>query len=84
MDPLIEGLEAIVGARHCLTEPEAQAAFFTDWHGLYRGQARRPAPGTVAEVQAILRLADSTMRRFRWVQFQNDAHMTGCAGWPVC
>jgi FAD/FMN-containing dehydrogenase len=58
MDPLIAGLQAIVGARHCLTEPEAQAPFLTDWRGIYRGRARAIVlPGTVAEVQAVLRLA---------------------------
>lgn len=58
MDPLIAGLEAIVGARHCLIEPEAQTPFLADWRGLYRGKARAVLlPGAVAEVQAILRLA---------------------------
>jgi FAD/FMN-containing dehydrogenase len=58
MDPLIAGLAAIVGARYCLTEPEAQASFLADWRGLYRGKARAVLlPGTVAQVQAILRLA---------------------------
>ena len=58
MDPLIAGLQAIVGARHCLTAPEALAPFLTDWRGLYRGRARAVLlPGTVAEVQAIVRLA---------------------------
>jgi FAD/FMN-containing dehydrogenase len=58
MDSLIAGLQAIVGARHCLTETEAMASFLTDWRGLYRGRARAVAlPGTVAEVQAIMRLA---------------------------
>jgi len=57
MDPLSAGLAAIVGARYCLTEPEAQAPFLTDWRGLYRGRARAVLlPGRVAEVQAILRL----------------------------
>ena len=58
MDPLIAGLQAIVGARYCLTEPEAQAPFVTDWRGLYHGQARAVVlPGSTAEVQAIVRLA---------------------------
>ncbi len=58
MDPLIAGLEAIVGPRHCLTEPEAQAPFVTDWRGLYHGRARAVVlPATAAEVQAIVRLA---------------------------
>jgi FAD/FMN-containing dehydrogenase len=58
MDPLIAGLAAIVGARHCLTEPEALAPFLTDWRNIYRGRARAAVlPGTVEDVQAIVRLA---------------------------
>src|SRR5687767_3204285 len=58
MDPLIAGLQAIVGARYCLIEPEVQAPFVTDWRGLYRGQARAVVlPGTTAEVQTVVRLA---------------------------
>src|SRR5512134_2022599 len=58
MAPLIAGLQALVGARHCLTEPEAQAPFVTDWRGIYHGRARAVLlPGSVAEVQAIVRLA---------------------------
>ena len=56
-DPLIAGLQAILGDR-CLTEPQATAPFLTDWRGLYRGIARAVAlPETAAQVQAILRLA---------------------------
>ena len=58
MDPLIAGLQAIVGSRFCLTDPDAQAPFLADWRGLYRGKARAIVlPGTVAEVQAVVRLA---------------------------
>lgn len=58
MDPLIAGLAAIVGPRYCLTEPEAQAPFVTDWRGIYYGKARAVVlPSTTAEVQAIVRLA---------------------------
>src|SRR5690242_17117454 len=58
MDPLIAGLQAIVGARWCLTDAEAQAPFLTDWRRLYHGKARAVVlPGTVAEVQAVVRLA---------------------------
>jgi D-lactate dehydrogenase (cytochrome) len=58
MDPLIAGLQAIVGARHCLTDPDAQAPFVTDWRGIYHGKARAVViPGSVADVQAIVRLA---------------------------
>jgi FAD/FMN-containing dehydrogenase len=58
MDPLIAGLQAIVGARHCLTEAADLAPFVTDWRGIHHGRARAIVlPGTVAEVQAIVRLA---------------------------
>ena len=58
MDPLIAGLQAIVGSRFCLTDPDAQGPFLADWRGLYRGKARAIVlPGTVAEVQAVVRLA---------------------------
>jgi FAD/FMN-containing dehydrogenase len=58
MDPLIAGLQAIVGARHCLIEAADQAPFATDWRGIHHGRTRAVVlPGTVAEVQAILRLA---------------------------
>jgi FAD/FMN-containing dehydrogenase len=58
MDPLIAGLQAIVGPGHCLIEPDALAPFVTDWRGIYYGRARAVAlPGTAAEVQAIVRLA---------------------------
>jgi FAD/FMN-containing dehydrogenase len=58
MDPLIAGLQAIVGERSCLTEPDAQAPFLVDWRGLYRGAARAVVlPATTAEVQAVMRLA---------------------------
>ncbi|HET6157785.1 MAG TPA: FAD-binding oxidoreductase [Dongiaceae bacterium] len=57
MDPLIAGLQAIVGGRHCLTEPDALAPFLTDWRGIYRGRAAAVVlPGSVPEVQAIMRL----------------------------
>src|SRR5262249_31093002 len=58
MDPLIAGLEAIVGPRHCLTETEAVAPFLTDWRSLYRGRARAVVlPGSVEEVRGVVRLA---------------------------
>ena len=41
MDPLIAGLQAIVGPLSCLTEREAQAPFVTDWRGHYHGKAAR-------------------------------------------
>jgi FAD/FMN-containing dehydrogenase len=58
MDPLIAGLQAVVGARYCLTEPDALAPFLTDWRSIYCGRARAVVlPGGVDQVQAIVRLA---------------------------
>ncbi|HEX6119225.1 MAG TPA: FAD-binding oxidoreductase [Dongiaceae bacterium] len=58
MGPLIAGLQAIVGARHCLTEPDALAPFLIDWRAIYRGRARVVVlPGSAAEIQAIVRVA---------------------------
>lgn len=58
MDPLIAGLQGILGGPACLTDPEAIAPFLTDWRGLYHGAARAVAlPDNVEQVQAILRLA---------------------------
>ena len=34
MDPLIAGLQGIVGDRHCLTGPDAAAPFLKDWRDL--------------------------------------------------
>jgi FAD/FMN-containing dehydrogenase len=58
MDPLIAGLTAIVGERHCLTDPAAAAPYLTDWRNIYRGAARAIVlPETTEQVQAIVRLA---------------------------
>jgi FAD/FMN-containing dehydrogenase len=57
-DPLIAGLQDILGDRHCLTEPETKAPFLTDWRSIYHGAARAVAlPESIEQVQAILRLA---------------------------
>ena len=58
MDPLIAGLQAILGERHCLTEAAATDPYLTDWRAIYRGAARAVVlPETVEQVRAILRLA---------------------------
>jgi FAD/FMN-containing dehydrogenase len=58
MDPLIAGLQAVVGARYCLTDPDALAPFLTDWRAIYRGGASAAVlPDTVEQVQAIVHLA---------------------------
>ncbi len=60
MDPLIAGLQGIVGDRHCLTDPESTAPYLADWRGLYRGAARAVVlPESTAQVQAILHLAQA-------------------------
>jgi FAD/FMN-containing dehydrogenase len=58
MDPLIAGLQDILGARHCLTDAEATSPFLADWRGIYHGAARAIVlPETAGQVQAIVRLA---------------------------
>ena len=57
MDPLIAGLQAIVGERYCLTDAGATKPYLTDWRGLYRG--RTPLvlrPGSTEEAAEIVRL----------------------------
>ncbi len=58
MDPLIAGLQGIVGDRHCLTDSAATAPFLKDWRDIYHGKARAVVlPETAAQVQDIIRLA---------------------------
>ena len=58
MDPLIAGLQGILGERHCLTDPGATAPYLTDWRNIYHGAARAVVlPETTEQVQAIVRLA---------------------------
>jgi FAD/FMN-containing dehydrogenase len=57
MDPLIAGLQAIVGERHCLTDPAAAAPYLTDWRNIYHGAARAIDPANnsmIAEAGCIL------------------------------
>jgi FAD/FMN-containing dehydrogenase len=58
---LIARFAAIVGARHAITDPADLAPFVTESRGLYRGRTPLALqPGSVAEVAAILRLANET------------------------
>ncbi len=58
MDPLIAGLQAIVGERYCLTDAGATKPYLTDWRDIYHGAARAVVlPESTEQVQAILRLA---------------------------
>ena len=51
----------IVGERHAIRETLAQAAYLTEWRGLYRGVTPLVLrPGSTEEVAAILKLAAET------------------------
>jgi FAD/FMN-containing dehydrogenase len=55
-DALVAALRAIVGERHCLTDPDLRAGYETDWTGRFAGTARAVVrPGSVDEVAAVLR-----------------------------
>lgn len=57
MTDSLEGLAAIVGPAHLLTEATDTAPYVTDWRGRYRGQARCVVrPGTAEEVSQVVRL----------------------------
>src|SRR5262249_37130925 len=62
LDPsLLARFGDIVGRQYLITEPAEQDAYLVEMRGLYHG--RTPAvlrPGTVAEVAAILKLANET------------------------
>jgi FAD/FMN-containing dehydrogenase len=52
---------AIVGERYAITDPATLAPYLVEGRGLYRGHSPMLLrPGTVAEVVAILKLADET------------------------
>jgi FAD/FMN-containing dehydrogenase len=58
---LLDRFAAIVGNKYLITDPAAQEPYLVELRGLYRG--RTPAvlrPGTVAEVAAIVKLANET------------------------
>jgi FAD/FMN-containing dehydrogenase len=58
---LIERFAAIVGSRHAVTDPADQAPYLTESRGLYHGRSPLVLlPGSVAEVAAILALANET------------------------
>ncbi|HEY4862323.1 MAG TPA: FAD-binding oxidoreductase [Xanthobacteraceae bacterium] len=62
LDPaLLARFAAIVGDKHAITDPQAQAPYLIELRDLFHGHT--PAvlrPGTVAEVAQILRLANET------------------------
>ena len=52
---VLDGLAAIVGDRHVLTDADSTAPFLVEERGLYRGRARAVVrPGAAAEVAAVL------------------------------
>jgi FAD/FMN-containing dehydrogenase len=59
--PLLARFAAVVGDRYAITEPRDQEPYLTELRGLYHGRTPMVLrPGTVAEVAAILKLADAT------------------------
>ncbi len=55
-DALVTALRAIVGERHCLTDPALRASYETDWTRRFRGEALAVVrPSSATEVAAILR-----------------------------
>src|SRR5215470_4465398 len=58
---LLARFAAIVGDRYAVTAPSEIAPYLTEERGLYQGRSPLVLrPGTVAEVAAILRLANET------------------------
>ena len=62
VDPaLLSRFAAIVGERYAITDREAQAPYLVEMRGLFRGHSPMVLrPGSVAEVSAILKLANDT------------------------
>jgi FAD/FMN-containing dehydrogenase len=56
-DAFVSALRAILGERHCLTDPDLRAGYETDWTRRFRGSARAVVrPGSVEQVAEVLRL----------------------------
>src|SRR6202012_3448612 len=56
MNDLISTLEAIVGERDVLADPDLRAGYETDWTGRWHGEALAVVrPGDTDEVSAVLR-----------------------------
>ena len=54
-DALVTSLRAVVGERHCLTDPALRASYESDWTRRFHGEALAVVrPGSTAEVAAIL------------------------------
>jgi D-lactate dehydrogenase (cytochrome) len=60
-DELLARFAGIVGARYAVTDPQAQEPYLVEMRDLYRGHTPVVLrPGSVAEVSAILKLANDT------------------------
>ena len=58
---LLARFAAIVGEKYAITDPQAQAPYLVEMRDMFHG--RTPVvlrPGSVAEVSAIVKLADET------------------------
>lgn len=54
-------LAEVVGSAHALTEPSAQAAYLTEWRGLWPGRSAMVLrPGSTVEVSRLLAIANET------------------------
>ncbi len=63
---LLARFVAIVGEKYALTDPQAQTPYLVEMRDLYRGHTPVVLrPGSVAEVSAILKLANETQDRDR-------------------
>ncbi|MBU3730826.1 MAG: FAD-binding oxidoreductase [Beijerinckiaceae bacterium] len=52
---LVEGLSALIGAPHVLTDPDAMAPYLKEWRGLFPGKARCVVrPAHTQEVASVL------------------------------
>ena len=62
IDPaLLSRFAAIVGDKYAITDPAAQAPYLVEMRDLFRGHSPMVLrPATVAEVSAILKLANET------------------------
>ena len=63
IDPdMLARFAAIVGEKYAITDPQLQAPYLVEMRDLFRGRSAMVLrPGTVAEVRAILKLANETV-----------------------
>src|ERR1700716_4579030 len=59
--PLLARFAAIVGEKNAITDPQAQAPYLIEMRDMFRGHTPMVLrPGSVAEVAAIVKLANET------------------------